>query len=154
MNTKNLFIIITTLFTSSSLFSTNTVISNRILSVQKNCVVWDTDGLVLRDNGVSVTLGKQTMMCYRGNGNIYRYATHRSTFKSVLLDRDAIVAFAEAKQGEDCLNKIDPFNYSQRFYVGKDETFKHDIDAFGRGGTYDKKLTDSFCARLFTTKPE
>lgn len=153
MKNIKLSIFVVSLIASSAAFGANTVTTYRKVGVEKNCAVWDTTGKVLRKNGVSVTLGKTTKVCYRDNLKIYRYSTVKSTFHSKDKHLELIVAFATALKGQKCENNISQYNYSRDFEILEGDTFEYDIDALGSGATYDEVNTDSLCAELFTNKP-
>lgn len=136
---------------SSAAFGGDTVSSGSQISVAKNCATWALRGS-MRSKGVTVTLTDNLDVCFgSSNKDIYLFSSPATGVTSRNSKQvTAIVAFAAARRGESCEDKLTPKNYRDKFSVRANANYEKDIVARGSGTRYAN--IQEVCARLYVNR--
>lgn len=136
---------------SSAAFGGDTVSSGSQISEAKNCGTWALRGK-MRSKGVTVELTENLDVCFRSsNKDIYMFSSPAATVSSRNSTQvTAIVAFAAARRGESCTDKLTPTNYRDKFSARANAEYEKDIVARGSGTKYAK--IQEVCAKLYVNR--
>lgn len=142
------------LFASTTVcLGASSMTTTRKISEDRKCSTWRIIDSELTLGDVTVNLGNTVRVCYRNTGNIHRFETYGSTFKTTGDQVEAIVAFAASNDRENCVSKISRYKYSviENVEPGVEEPEGRDLVATGRGMSAEG--INQVCARLFLRDP-